>query len=73
MRKHQELPDAFYDSLHDGLGSTRLEQAEDWLVAVFHDVLFDFDFDRSRRLDARPLRRGRLRCSARGLRSAPFH
>ena len=45
MRKHQELPDAFYDSLHDGLGSTRVEQAEDWLVAVFHDVLFNFDFD----------------------------
>jgi len=45
MRKHQELPDAFYESLHDGMGSTQVEQAGDWLVAVFHDVLFNFDFD----------------------------
>ena len=33
------------DSLHGEVGSTRLEQTEDSLVAVIHDVLFDFKFD----------------------------
>jgi zinc transporter len=47
MRQHLELPDVFYDSLHEDVGSTRLEQEDDALVAVMHDVLFDFTFDAS--------------------------
>jgi zinc transporter len=47
LRTHLELPDAFYDSLHEGVGSTRLEQEGDTLVAIVHDVLFDFNFDPS--------------------------
>lgn len=39
------LPEAFYEVLHSEIGSTRLDQAEDALVAVIHDVLFDFTFD----------------------------
>jgi zinc transporter len=47
MRQQLNLPDIFYDSLHEDVGSTRLEQEDDSLVAVMHDVLFDFSFDAS--------------------------
>jgi zinc transporter len=75
------LPDAFGESLHSALGSTRVEQSGDWLVANLNDVLFDFAFDAShvssmslcaeRRLivsaRAKPLRSiDRLRESVRG-------
>lgn len=39
------MPDGFYESLHQTVGSTRLEQEGDALVAVIHDVLFEFSFD----------------------------
>jgi len=45
LRRHLELPDTFYESLHAEAGSTRLEQDAESLVAVIHDVLFDFTFD----------------------------
>lgn len=38
------LPDEFFASLHESVGSTRGEQAGDSLLAVIHDVLFDFTF-----------------------------
>ena len=41
------LPDAFHESLHAELGSTRVEQSGDWLLANLNDVLFDFAFDAS--------------------------
>jgi zinc transporter len=41
------LPEAFYDGLRSKVGSTRLEQDDDALVAVIHDVLFDSKFDTS--------------------------
>lgn len=47
LRRNLTLPDAFYESLHSEVGSTRLEQDADSLVAVIHDVLFDFKFDPS--------------------------
>jgi zinc transporter len=47
LHQNLSLPDAFYESLHEAVGSTRLEQAGDSLVAVIHDVLFDFNFDAS--------------------------
>src|SRR5262245_46567572 len=47
FRRHLSLPDAFYESLHGDAGSTRLEQGVDSLVALIHDVLFDFKFDAS--------------------------
>lgn len=48
MQQHLALPESFYESLHDdGSGSTRAEQAGEALVAVLHDVLYDFDFDAS--------------------------
>jgi zinc transporter len=45
MRQSLQLSDSFYDSLHDGTGSTRLEVEGDALVAVLHDVLFNTSFD----------------------------
>jgi zinc transporter len=47
MQQHLDLPDVFRESLHEDSGSTRVEQAGDWLVAVLNDVLFDFAFDAS--------------------------
>lgn len=47
MLQNLELPEPFHESLHDESGSTRVEQAGVYLVAVLHDVLFDFDFDAS--------------------------
>lgn len=47
LRQHVELPDAFYESLDEAASSTRLEREDDALVAVLHDVLFDFEFDAS--------------------------
>ena len=41
MREHLSLPEAFYESLHAELGSTRLELDDDALIASIHDVLFD--------------------------------
>jgi zinc transporter len=45
MRQSLQLADAFYESLHEGVGSTRLEVEGDALVAVMHDVLFNLSFD----------------------------
>lgn len=42
-----QLPQAFYESLKEGAGTTRLEQEHGSLVAVMHDVLFDLNFDPS--------------------------
>lgn len=47
LRRNLILPDAFFESLHSEVGSTRLEQDADSLVAVIHDVLFDYTFDAS--------------------------
>src|SRR6185436_19606005 len=47
LRHSLTLPDAFHESLHSEVGSTRLEIDGESLVAVIHDVLFDFAFDAS--------------------------
>lgn len=45
LRRNLTLPEGFYESLRSEVGSTRLEQDDDALVAVIYDVLFDFTFD----------------------------
>jgi zinc transporter len=45
LHSHLTLPDTFYEFLRNTVGSTRLEQDGDALVAVVHDVVFDFTFD----------------------------
>ncbi len=47
LRQNLELPESFHGALREGVGSTRVEQDGDALVAVIHDVLFDFTFDAS--------------------------
>jgi len=47
LHEHLSLPEAFYESLHERTSATRLEQEDDTLVAVIHDVMFDFTFDAS--------------------------
>lgn len=52
LYKHLDLPAAFYESLHSNVGTTRLEQDDDALVAVLQDILFDFEFDSDFKFDA---------------------
>lgn len=43
MRANLALPDAFYETIADGSRATRVEYADERLVAVLNDALFDFD------------------------------
>jgi zinc transporter len=45
IKEHVVPPEEFISSLHEGVGSTRLEQYDDALVAILHDVLFEFALD----------------------------
>jgi zinc transporter len=47
MGEHLFLPEHFFETLHEGTGSTRVEQEEDSLIAVINDVMYDFSFDAS--------------------------
>ena len=47
LRGHLALPDAFYEALHEGSQSTRIEYADGSLMAVVNDVLYDFAFGAS--------------------------
>lgn len=45
MKEHTTLASEYYESLHDGSRSTRIEQADNTLVAVVNDVLRDFSYE----------------------------
>ena len=45
LLRHAGLSDTFFEALHDGLYSTRIERSEQSLIAVINDVHFDFSFD----------------------------
>lgn len=47
LREHSASPEEFYESLHQGSRSTRIEHADQHLIAVVNDVLHDFSFDPS--------------------------
>lgn len=47
IRKHDIVPEEFYEALHEGSRSTRIELVEGNLIAVVNDVLHDFTFDPS--------------------------
>jgi zinc transporter len=47
LRRQLTLPDEFYEALREGTRSTRIEYADDSLIAVLNDVLYDFTFDAS--------------------------
>jgi len=43
MQQHLTLPEVFYQTMDDGSRTTRIEYADDWLIAVLNDALFDLD------------------------------
>jgi zinc transporter len=45
LRTHAPLADEFYETLHQGSRSTRIEVADDALIAVVNDVLHNFSVD----------------------------
>lgn len=47
LHEHTVLPEEFYESLHEGPRSTRIELADDTLIAVVNDVLHDFSYEAS--------------------------
>jgi zinc transporter len=47
LHEHTASPEEFYESLHQGSRSTRIEHADQHLIAVVNDVLHDFSFDPS--------------------------
>jgi zinc transporter len=44
LRENLPLPDEFLEALHEGSRSTRIENADDLLIAVVNDALYDFSF-----------------------------
>jgi len=47
LEDHVNLPEEYYEMLHQGSRSTRIELADDTLIAVVNDVLHNFSFDAS--------------------------
>lgn len=47
LQRTLQLPEAFFESLHSDIASTRLEQDGVALIAVIHDVLFESAFEAS--------------------------
>jgi zinc transporter len=42
MKSHLDLPDEFFEALHEGSRSTRIEHVDSSLLAVVNDVVFNF-------------------------------
>ncbi len=47
LQDHVELPEEFYETLHEGSSTTRIEHVDQCLLAVVNDVLRDFAFEPS--------------------------
>jgi zinc transporter len=47
LREHADLDDNFFESLHEGSRSTRIERVVDSVFAVLNDVTYDFAFEAS--------------------------
>ena len=47
MRAHLALAPEYFEALHEGSRSTRIEDASDQLIAVVNDVAYEFSFDPS--------------------------
>lgn len=45
IERHAALPGTFFEALHEGSHSTRIERDDDTLIAVLNDVHFDFAFE----------------------------
>lgn len=47
IAKHLNVVPEFFEALHEGSRSTRIEDAQDTLIAVINDVAYEFEFDPS--------------------------
>ena len=47
LNTHLNLTDNFFETLHEGTGSTRIERSQDCLIAVINDVIYDFSYEAS--------------------------
>ncbi len=47
LEEHARLSDAFFEALQEGMHSTRIERADQGLIAVINDVHFSFSFEPS--------------------------
>lgn len=47
LRQQFQLSELFFDALHEGTRSSRIEFADNDLIVVLNDVLYDFSFDAS--------------------------
>lgn len=47
LREHLQLPVEFYEALHEGSRSTRIEHADQHLIAIINDVVHDFSYEAS--------------------------
>ncbi|RYF59038.1 MAG: magnesium transporter CorA, partial [Comamonadaceae bacterium] len=47
LERHAPLPDSFHEALREPQPSTRVERADDMLLAIINDVHFDFGFEPS--------------------------
>ncbi|WP_166359356.1 transporter [Pseudomonas akapageensis] len=65
MRAHLELPEDFYEALHEGSRSTRIEHVDSALLAVVNDVVFNFGMTSSDVSSLWVCARSRLLVSAR--------
>ena len=45
IHKHLDVVPEFFEALHEGSRSTRIEDAHDNLIAVVNDVAYEFAFD----------------------------
>ena len=47
MSENMSLPEAYFETMREGTGSTRIEQAEECLIAVINDVVYEFSYEAS--------------------------
>lgn len=47
LGEHMRLPDEFFETMREGTGATRIEQADDCLIAVINDVVYEFAYEPS--------------------------
>ena len=47
LHEHLQLPAEFYEALHEGSRSTRIEHADQHLIAIINDVVHDFSYEAS--------------------------
>ena len=45
LAEHLALPEEYFATLREGPRSTRIEQADDCLIAVVNDVIYDFSYE----------------------------